>query len=74
LTPASPAPNEEGAKHTVHTTSSDVGSLIIKWWWCYPTPSQVLRDRGVEELHGDPTVGSPYNKVGGSIRSAWDIK
>jgi len=29
------------------------------WWWCYPT---LLRDVGVEELHGDPTVG-PRPKV-----------
>jgi len=30
-----------------------------KWLWCYPTPSEGW---GVEELHGDPTVG-PRPKV-----------
>jgi len=27
---------------------------MLWWWWYYPTPSM---DGGVEELHGDPTVG-----------------
>jgi len=30
---------------------------LFWWWWCYPI---LLRDRGVEEFHGDPTVGPRF--------------
>jgi len=43
----------------------------IWWWWCYQTPSEGW---GLEELHGDPTVGPRPNSGPEIINGRGSIK